>query len=91
MALAAGLCQPPCGICKGRPLKRKRPTRHWVHRVFFNLKRWAKGVFHGIRERQLQRYLDKCVFRRHMRSGFGTLPGIGLSSSTFRDFVDQRV
>jgi hypothetical protein len=70
---------------------------HWVHRVFSNLKRWAKGVFHGLRKRHLQRYLDEFVFRwnrrRHMCSAFDTLLGIGvrLAPATYRDFVDQRV
>jgi hypothetical protein len=36
---------------------------HWVHRVFSNLKTWAKGVFHGLRKCHLQRYLDEFVFR----------------------------
>ena len=69
----------------------------WVHRVFSNLKRWAKGVFHGLRKRHLQRYLDEFVFRwnrrRHMHSAFDTLLGIGvhLAPATYRDFVDQRV
>jgi len=64
--------------------------------VFSNLKRWAKGVFHGLRKRHLQRCLDEFVFRwnrrRHMRSAFDTLPGIGvgLGPATYRDFVEQR-
>ena len=69
----------------------------WVHRVFSNLKRWAKGVFHGLRKAHVQRYLDEFVFRwnrrRHTRSAFDTLLGIGLrlGPATYRDFVDQRV
>lgn len=69
----------------------------WVHRVFSNLKRWAKGVFHSLRKRHLQRYLDDFMFcwnrRRHMHGAFDTLDGIGihLSPATNRDFVDQRV
>jgi transposase-like protein len=68
----------------------------WVHRVFSNLKRWAKGVFHGLRKRHLQRYLDEFVFRwnrrRHMRHSFDTLLGIGagLGPATYRDLVDDR-
>jgi len=64
--------------------------------VFSNLKTWAKGVFHGLRKRHLQRYLDEFVFRwnrrRHMRSAFDTLLGIGigLGPATYRDFVELR-
>ena len=76
--------------------KKARDILHWVHRVFSNLKTWAKGVFHGLRKCHLQRYLDEFVFRwnrrRHMRSGFDTLLGIGvgLGPATCRDFVEQR-
>ena len=35
----------------------------WVHRVFANAKRWALGVYHGLREEHLQAYLDEFVFR----------------------------
>ena len=69
---------------------------HGVHQVFSNLKRWAKGVFHGLRKCHLQRYLDAFVVRwnrrRHTRSAFDTLLGIGigLGPATYRDFVEQR-
>jgi len=69
---------------------------HWTHRVFANLKRWALGVYHGLRPKHLQRYLDEFVFRwnrrRHMRTAFDTLLGIAgrLSPATYHDFVDQR-
>jgi hypothetical protein len=68
----------------------------WVHRVFSNLKRWAKGVFHGLRKVHVQRYLDEFVFRwnrrRHTRIAFARLLGlgIGLGPATYRDFVSQR-
>ena len=68
----------------------------WTHRVFSNLKRWAMGVLHGLRSRHFQRYLDEFVFRwnrrRHRRSSFDTLLGIGLrlKPATYRDFVDGR-
>jgi ISXO2 transposase-like protein/transposase-like zinc ribbon protein len=39
----------------------------WVHRVFANAKRWAMGVYHGLREEHLQRYLDEFVFRFNRR------------------------
>src|SRR3954447_7657558 len=35
----------------------------WIHRVFANAKRWALGVYHGLREKHLQAYLDEFVFR----------------------------
>src|SRR3954462_4042053 len=35
----------------------------WIHRVFANAKRWALGVYHGVREEHLQAYLDEFVFR----------------------------
>ena len=39
----------------------------WVHRVFANTKRWAMGVYHGLRAKHLQRYLDEFVFRFNRR------------------------
>jgi hypothetical protein len=42
----------------------------WAHRVFSNLKVWALGVYHGLRRKHLQIYLDEFVFRfnrRHTR------------------------
>lgn len=68
----------------------------WVHRVFSNLKRWAKGVFHGLRKAHVQRYLDEFVFcwnrRRHTRIAFDRLlgTGMGLGPATYRDVVGQR-
>jgi ISXO2-like transposase domain len=35
----------------------------WVHRIFSNLKVWALGVYHGLRRKHLQSYLDEFVFR----------------------------
>src|SRR3954465_5503853 len=35
----------------------------WIHRVFANAKRWALGVYHGLRPKHLQPYLDEFVFR----------------------------
>jgi len=53
----------------------------WVHRVFSNLKTWALGVYHGLRRKDLQSYLDKFVFRFNRRgdprAAFRTLLGIG--------------
>lgn len=39
----------------------------WVHRVFANAKRWAMGVYHGLRVAHLQAYLDEFVFRFNRR------------------------
>jgi hypothetical protein len=51
-----------------------------VHRVFLDFKRWAKCLFHGLRKRHVQRYLDEFVFqwsrRRHMHGVFDRLLGI---------------
>jgi predicted RNA-binding Zn-ribbon protein involved in translation (DUF1610 family) len=69
----------------------------WTHRVFANLKRWGLGVYHGLRNAHLGRYLDEFVFRwnrrRHTHAAFDTLGGIGaqLPPATYRDFVSQRV
>jgi hypothetical protein len=52
----------------------------WAHRAFSNLKTWALGVYHGLRRKHLQRYLDEFVFRfnrrRNRHSAFDTLIGI---------------
>jgi len=39
----------------------------WIHRVFANAKRWGLGVYHGLRRRHLQAYLDEFVFRFNRR------------------------
>jgi transposase-like protein len=56
----------------------------WVHRVFSNLKRLALGVYHGLRRKHIQAYLDEFVLRwnrrRHYRSAFDTLLRIGLKA-----------
>ncbi len=52
----------------------------WVRRVFANAKRWAMGVYHGLREEHLQRYLDEFVLRldrrRTPRAAFARLLGL---------------
>jgi len=69
---------------------------HGGRRVFSNLTRWAKGSFHGLRKRHVQRYLGEFVFRwnrrRHMHGAFKGLLGIGvdLAAARYRDFVEQR-
>jgi transposase-like protein len=49
----------------------------WVHRVIANLKRWALGVYHGVRAKHIQTYLDEFVFRfnrrRNRHAGFRSL------------------
>src|SRR5438270_7223699 len=55
----------------------------WVHRVFANAKRWALGVYHGLRAAHLQAYLDEFVFRFNRRhnpaAAFERLLGLGLT------------
>ena len=65
----------------------------WVHRVFANAKRWTMGVYHGVRPKHLQAYLDEFVFRfnrRHTPSAaFDRLLGLslGLEPATYRMLV----
>jgi len=51
----------------------------WVHRIFSNLKVWALGVYHGLRRKHLQSYLDEFVFRfnrrRNRHAAFRSLLG----------------
>lgn len=67
----------------------------WVHRVFSNLKRWALGVFHGLRKKHAQAYLDEFVFRFNRRknrpSGFATLlrNAVRIPSSTYKILIEQ--
>src|SRR5689334_21742754 len=55
----------------------------WIHRVFANAKRWALGVYHGLRPKHLQAYLDEFVFRFNRRrtpaAAFERLLGLSLS------------
>ena len=55
----------------------------WAHRLFANLKRWALGVYHGLRRQHLQSYLDEFAFRfnrRHTRhAAFRSLLGIAVA------------
>jgi hypothetical protein len=56
----------------------------WVHRVFSNLKTWALGVYHGLRQPHLQSYLDEFAFRFNRRksrhAAFRSLLEIGLAA-----------
>jgi len=55
----------------------------WVHRLFANAKRWALGVYHGLRAKHLQRYLDEFVYRFNRRhtptAAFDRLLGLSLA------------
>ena len=65
----------------------------WIHRVFANAKRWALGVYHGLRRRHLQAYLDEFVFRfnrrRNPAAAFDRLLGLSLTlePATYRMLV----
>ena len=50
----------------------------WAHRLFANLKAWALGVYHGLREKHLQSYLDEFAFRFNRRYDLAAmLPRLG--------------
>ena len=55
----------------------------WIHQVFSNLKGWARGVYHGLRAKHLQSYLDEFVFRFNRRRtrhvAFRSLFGIAVT------------
>ena len=59
----------------------------WVHRIFSNLKIWALGVYHGLRRKYLQSYLDEFVFRFNRRrtrhAAFRSLIGIAAGHQPF--------
>ena len=59
----------------------------WVHRIFSNLKIWALGVYHGLRRKHLQSYLDEFVFRfkrrRTRHAAFRSLLGIAAGHPPF--------
>ena len=65
----------------------------WIHLVFGNLKRWAYGTFHGLREQHLDAYLNEFVFRwnrrRLFQSAMDTMLGIGrrIGPVTYRQLV----
>ena len=48
-------------------LRKAREVLPWIYRVFSNLKTWALGVYHGLRAKHLQAYLDEFVFRFNRR------------------------
>jgi ISXO2-like transposase domain/Transposase zinc-ribbon domain len=55
-------------------------VRPRVHRIFSDLKVWASSVYHGLRRKHLQSYLDEFVFRfnrrRNRSAAFFSLLGI---------------
>ena len=61
----------------------------WIHQVFSNLKGWARGVYHGLRAKHLQSYLDEFVVpastRRRTRHchAFRSLFGIAVCTKPF--------
>jgi hypothetical protein len=65
----------------------------WAHRLFANLKRWALGVYHGLRRKHLRSYLDEFVFRfnrRHCRhAAFRSLLGnvVTLKHTTYKMLI----
>ena len=67
----------------------------WIHRVFSNLKTW--GVYHGLRKKHLQAYLDEFVFRFNRRrtrhAAFPALLGIGVAipSATYKMLIQPDV
>lgn len=69
----------------------------WVHRIFSNLKVWALGVYHGLRRRHLQSYLDEFVFRFNRRrtrhAAFRSLLGIaaGHAPITYQMLISPEV
>jgi ISXO2-like transposase domain len=54
-----------------------------VHRVLANAKRWAMGVYHGLRAAHLQACLDEFVFRFNRRrtpqAAFARLLGLAVA------------
>jgi transposase-like protein len=65
----------------------------WVHRVFFLLKRWGLGTYHGLRDKHLDTYLNEFVFRYNRRFyrhvSFETLLGLASHArpTSYRDLV----
>ena len=57
----------------------------WIHQIFSNLKGWARGVYHGLRRKHLQAYLDEFVFRFNRRktrhAAFRSLFGLALNAN----------
>ncbi len=76
----------------------KLPAHLWfkrIHRVFSLMKRWMMGVYHGVRRRHLDIYLQEFVFRwnrrRQYRAAFDSLVAIGneVGHASLRDIVGR--
>lgn len=74
------------------------PAHLWfkrIHRVFALMKRWMMGVYHGIRRKHLDVYLQEFVFRwnrrRHFSSSFDSLLtiGNGVGHSSLRQIIGR--
>ena len=56
----------------------------WIHCIFSNFKAWEIGVYHGLRAKPLQSYLDEFVFRfnrrRNRHSGLKSLLNLVMKS-----------
>ena len=56
----------------------------WIHRIFSNFKAWEIGVYHGLRAKHLQSYLDEFVFRfnrrRNQHAGLKSLLNLVMKS-----------
>ena len=63
----------------------------WVHRIFSNLKVWAMGVYHGLRRKHFQSYLDEFVFRFNRRrtrhAAFRSLLGLAAGHPPFNNML----
>ena len=65
--------------------------------MFANAKRWALGVYHGLRRQHLQTYLDEVVFRFDRRpypaAAFERLLGLGLTlqPATYQMPISRRI
>ena len=46
----------------------------WIHRILANAKTWLLGVYHGLRRKHLQAYLDEFVFHINRRRSPPRLP-----------------
>ena len=67
----AGPATPEFPQIATKSMSSARPPAHlvlpWIHQIFSNLKGWARGVYHGLRRKHLQAYLDEFVFRFNRR------------------------
>ncbi len=66
-----------------RPYLEAHIALPWIHRIFSNFKRWAMGVYHGLRLKHLQTYLNEYEFRFNRRrsriNAFQRLLGLSIA------------